>query len=172
MVGSTLVFALLQSSFPMAKSNAERLLPPIDPPEPGRGQDRLQQRRVVPSDHLPCGAVDQDQVLLCTSGPSERAGDQQSPRPPLASVSHTRGPGAPELGRDGLVPVGLRVEDRKVAPHFGQEVCRRVLWAWEMRPPSQTLVPTCLMALTRPSTIGVLSGFWEGQRQYGLAGKK
>src|SRR5215203_3222352 len=36
------------------------------------------------------------------------------------------------------------------------------LVTWEMRPPSQTLVPTCLMALTRPSTIGVLSGFWEG----------
>src|SRR5215216_2969488 len=31
-----------------------------------------------------------------------------------------------------------------------------------MRPPSQTLLPTCLMVLTRPSTIGVLSGFWEG----------
>jgi hypothetical protein len=34
--------------------------------------------------------------------------------------------------------------------------------AWEMRPPSQTLVPTCSMALTRPSTIGVSSGLSDG----------
>src|SRR5215211_7894340 len=36
----------------------------IDPPEPGRGQDRLQRRRVVPPDHLSGGAVDQNQVLV------------------------------------------------------------------------------------------------------------
>ncbi len=30
------------------------------------------------------------------------------------------------------------------------------------RPPSQMLVPTCSMALTRPSTIGVLSGTSDG----------
>src|SRR3712207_3580825 len=32
----------------------------------------------------------------------------------------------------------------------------------EKRPPTQMLVPTCSMALTRPSTIGVLSGFSDG----------
>src|SRR5918994_677595 len=32
----------------------------------------------------------------------------------------------------------------------------------EKRPPTQMLVPTCSIALTRPSTIGVLSGFSEG----------
>ena len=29
-------------------------------------------------------------------------------------------------------------------------------------PPSQVLVPTCSIALTRPSTIGVLSGLSDG----------
>jgi hypothetical protein len=32
----------------------------------------------------------------------------------------------------------------------------------EKRPPSQMLVPTCSIALTRPSTIGVSSGVSEG----------
>src|SRR5919107_3471949 len=34
---------------------------------------------------------------------------------------------------------------------------------WVNLPPSQMLVPTCSIALTRPSTIGVLSGFSEGK---------
>ena len=33
---------------------------------------------------------------------------------------------------------------------------------WEIRPPNQMLVPTCSMALTRPSIIGVMSGLSEG----------
>src|SRR5215211_7376850 len=32
----------------------------------------------------------------------------------------------------------------------------------EKRPPTQMLVPTCSIALTRPSTIGVSSGFSDG----------
>src|SRR5215207_11737283 len=32
----------------------------------------------------------------------------------------------------------------------------------EKRPPSQMLVPTCSIALTRPSTVGVSSGFSDG----------
>jgi hypothetical protein len=33
---------------------------------------------------------------------------------------------------------------------------------WVNLPPSQTLVPTCSIALTRPSTIGVSSGISDG----------
>src|SRR5215203_7126538 len=77
MVGSTSVFALVQSFLPVEYSNAERLTPPtVDPPQLGRTQHRLQRRRVVPSDHLSGSAVDQDQVALVGGGPREFASDQ------------------------------------------------------------------------------------------------
>ena len=76
-------------------------------------------------------------------------------------MSHTSAdPVPPSLGAMGLY---LSVCESRTArlPTLARSVPSRLL-TWEMRPPSQTLVPTCLMALTRPSTIGVLSGFWEG----------
>src|SRR5215217_2629628 len=75
-------------------------------------------------------------------------------------MSHTSAPVPPSLGAMGLY---LLVCESRTArlPTLPKSVPSRLV-TWEMRPPSQTLVPTCLMALTRPSTIGVLSGFWEG----------
>src|SRR5215208_7101469 len=75
-------------------------------------------------------------------------------------MSHTSAPMPPSLGARGLY---LLVCESRTArlPTLARTVPSRLV-TWEMRPPSQTLVPTCLMALTRPSTIGVLSGFWEG----------
>src|SRR5829696_7198191 len=75
-------------------------------------------------------------------------------------MSHTSAPVPPSLGAMGLY---LLVCESRTArlPTLPKSVPSRLL-TWEMRPPSQTLLPTCLMALTRPSTIGVLSGFWEG----------
>src|SRR5215208_1770519 len=75
-------------------------------------------------------------------------------------MSHTSAPVPPSLGAMGLY---LLVCESRTArlPTLPRTVPSRLL-TWEMRPPNQTLVPTCLMALTRPSTIGVLSGFWEG----------
>jgi hypothetical protein len=46
-------------------------------------------------------------------------------------------------------------------PTLARTVPSRFL-IWEKRPPSQMLVPTCSVALRRPSTIGVLSGFSDG----------
>src|SRR5829696_1902871 len=75
-------------------------------------------------------------------------------------MSHTSASVPPSLGAMGLY---LLVCESRTArlPTLARTVPSRLV-TWEMRPPSQTLVPTCLMALTRPSTIGVLSGFWEG----------
>src|SRR5829696_3015428 len=75
-------------------------------------------------------------------------------------MSHTSASVPPSLGAMCLY---LLVCESRTArlPTLPRTVPSRLV-TWEMRPPSQTLVPTCLMALTRPSTIGVLSGFWEG----------
>src|SRR5215217_5920885 len=75
-------------------------------------------------------------------------------------MSHTSASVPPSLGAMGLY---LLVCESRTArlPTLPRTVPSRLV-TWEMRPPSQTLLPTCLMALTRPSTIGVLSGFWEG----------
>src|SRR5919106_7036916 len=75
-------------------------------------------------------------------------------------MSHTSASVPPSLGAMGLY---LLVCESRTArlPTLPRTVPSRLL-TWEMRPPSQTLLSTCLMALTRPSTIGVLSGFWEG----------
>src|SRR5215208_6160351 len=75
-------------------------------------------------------------------------------------MSHTSASVPPSLGAMGL---NLLVCESRTArlPTLPKSVPSRLV-TWEMRPPSQTLLPTCLMALTRPSTIGVLSGFWEG----------
>jgi hypothetical protein len=75
-------------------------------------------------------------------------------------MSHTSASVPPIFGAMGL---NLLVCESRTArlPTLPRSVPSRLV-TWEMRPPSQTLVPTCLMALTRPSTIGVLSGFWEG----------
>src|SRR5215203_5735940 len=75
-------------------------------------------------------------------------------------MSHTSASVPPSLGAMGLY---LLVCESRTArlPTLPKSVPSRLV-TWEMRPPSQTLLPTCLMALTRPSTIGVLSGFWEG----------
>src|SRR5215208_3696102 len=75
-------------------------------------------------------------------------------------MSHTSAPMPPSLGAMGLY---LLVCESRTArlPTLARTVPSRLV-TWEMRPPSQTLVPTCLMALTRPSTIGVLSGFSDG----------
>src|SRR5919112_5811190 len=72
-------------------------------------------------------------------------------------MSHTSASVPPSLGAMGLY---LLVCESRTArlPTFPRTVPARLV-TWEKRPPSQTLVPTCLMALTRPSTIGVLSGF-------------
>ena len=75
-------------------------------------------------------------------------------------MSHTSASVPPSFGAIGLY---LLVCESRTArlPTLARSVPSRLV-TWEMRPPSQTLLPTCLMALTRPSTIGVLSGFWEG----------
>src|SRR5215218_7231065 len=75
-------------------------------------------------------------------------------------MSHTSASVPLSLGAMGLY---LLVCESRTArlPTLPRTVPSRLV-TWEMRPPSQTLLPTCLMALTRPSTIGVLSGFWEG----------
>src|SRR5215217_9471468 len=75
-------------------------------------------------------------------------------------MSHTSAPVPPSLGAMGLY---LLVCESRTArlPTLPRTVPSRLL-TWEMRPPNQTLLPTCLMALTRPSTIGVLSGFSDG----------
>src|SRR5215217_3567651 len=75
-------------------------------------------------------------------------------------MSHTSASVPPSLGAMGLY---LLVCESRTArlPTLPRTVPSRLV-TWEMRPPSQTLLPTCLMALTRPSTIGVLSGFSDG----------
>src|SRR5215216_3662037 len=75
-------------------------------------------------------------------------------------MSHTSAPVPPRFGAMGLY---LLVCESRTArlPTLARTVPSRRL-TWEMRPPSQTLVPTCSMALTRPLTIGVLSGFSDG----------
>src|SRR5918994_3200683 len=75
-------------------------------------------------------------------------------------MSHTSASVPPSLGAIGLY---LLVCESRTArlPTLPRTVPSRLV-TWEMRPPSQTLLPTCLMALTRPSTIGVLSGFSDG----------
>src|SRR5215211_7213086 len=72
-------------------------------------------------------------------------------------MSHTSASVPPRFGAMGLY---LLVCESRTAT-LPRSVPSRLV-TWEMRPPNQTLVPTCLMALTRPSTIGVLSGFCEG----------
>src|ERR687897_377002 len=42
----------------------------------------------------------------------------------------------------------------------------------EKRPPTQMLVPTCSIALTRPSTMGVSSGFSDGNASTAPLAKK
>ena len=76
-------------------------------------------------------------------------------------MSHTSAPVPPRFGAMRFVPVGLASRRPPGCPRCPRP-CRRVCLTWEMRPPSQMLVPTCSMALTRPSTIGVLSGFSDG----------
>src|SRR5215217_3029611 len=75
-------------------------------------------------------------------------------------MSHTSAPVPPSFGAMGLNVLVCESRTARL-PTLPRTVPSRLL-TWEMRPPSQTLLPTCLMALTRPSTIGVLSGFWEG----------
>src|SRR5215218_10428353 len=72
-------------------------------------------------------------------------------------MSHTSAPVPPSLGAMGLNVLVCESRTARL-PTLPRTVPSRLL-TWEMRPPSQTLVPTCSMALTRPSTIGVLSGF-------------
>src|SRR5215208_4067511 len=85
-------------------------------------------------------------------------------------MSHTSASVPPSLGAMGLY---LLVCESRTArlPTLPRSVPSRLV-TWEMRPPSQTLLPSCLMVLTRPSTIGVLSGFWEGNASTPPAGKK
>src|SRR5829696_4665463 len=75
-------------------------------------------------------------------------------------MSHTSAPVPPSLGAMGLY---LLVCESRTArlPTLARTVPSRLL-TWEMRPPTQTLVPTCSIALTRPSIMGVLSGFSDG----------
>src|SRR5215212_3438019 len=75
-------------------------------------------------------------------------------------MSHTSAPVPPSFGAMGLNVLVCESRTARL-PTLPRSVPSRLV-TWEMRPPSQTLLPTCLMALTRPSTIGVLSGFWEG----------
>src|SRR5215212_5376350 len=75
-------------------------------------------------------------------------------------MSHTSAPVPPSFGAMGLNVLVCESRTARL-PTLPKSVPSRLL-TWEMRPPSQTLLSTCLMALTRPSTIGVLSGFWEG----------
>src|SRR5829696_1712710 len=75
-------------------------------------------------------------------------------------MSHTSASVPPSLGAMGLYL--LVCESRTARLPTLPKTWPSRLVTWEMRPPSQTLLPTCLMVLTRPSTIGVLSGFWEG----------
>src|ERR671921_1462294 len=72
-------------------------------------------------------------------------------------MSHTSAPVPPSLGAMGLYLLVCESRTARLTT-LPRTVPSRLL-TWEMRPPSQTLVPTCSMALTRPSTIGVLSGF-------------
>ena len=53
--------------------------------------------------------------MRTVGGIGELAGDQQVSRPPVRLDVPHLGPRAPEVRRDGLVRVFLRVEDRKVA---------------------------------------------------------
>ena len=65
-----------------------------------------------------------------------------------------------KLGRDVLVLLCLRVDDGQVRD-VGHDGALVILDRVNV-PPSQVLVPTCSIALTRPSTIGVLSGLSDG----------
>src|SRR5215208_7192198 len=75
-------------------------------------------------------------------------------------MSHTSAPVPPSFGAMGLNVLVCESRTARL-PTLPKSVPSRLV-TWEMRPPSQTLLPTCLMALTRPSTIGVLSGFSDG----------
>src|SRR5215213_6010575 len=76
-------------------------------------------------------------------------------------MSHTSASVPPSFGAMGLHLLVLESRTARLLT-LPRRVPSRVV-TLEMRPPNQTLLPTCLMALMRPSTIGVLSGFWEGK---------
>src|SRR5215211_1581854 len=75
-------------------------------------------------------------------------------------MSHTSESVPPSLGAMSL---NLFVCESKTARFetLATMVPLRCL-TWEKRPPSQMLVPTCSIALTRPLSIGVWSGLSDG----------
>src|SRR5215218_8202037 len=75
-------------------------------------------------------------------------------------MSHTSESVSPSLGAKSL---NLFVFESKTARFetFATMVPLRCL-TWVNVPPTQMLVPTCSIALTRPLTIGVLSGLSDG----------
>ena len=79
---------------------------------------------------------------------------------PYASMSHTSALSPP---RSGAMRLNLLVRESITArlPTLPRTAPACVL-TWEIRPPNQMLVPTCSMALTRPSIMGVLSGTFDG----------
>src|SRR5215213_3019816 len=160
MVGSTLVFARVQSSLPVAKSNAVRLLPPpYTLPSPGAARTVFKDGESYHRITFPVVPSTRRRFFLVV-GPAKVPPISKSPVSPYGSMSHTSASVPPSFGAMGL---NLLVCESRTArlPTLPKTVPSRLV-TWEMRPPSQTLLPTCLMALTRPSTIGVLSGFWEG----------
>src|SRR5215208_3369285 len=161
MVGSTLVFARVQSSLPVAKSNAVRLLPPpYTLPSSGAARTVFSDGESYHRITFPVEPSTRTRFSCVLVGPANVPAISKSPVPPYASMSHTSAPVLPRFGAMGLY---LLVCESRTArlPTLARTVPSRLL-TWEMRPPSQTLVPTCSMALTSPSTIGVLSGFSDG----------
>src|SRR3954454_6908551 len=75
-------------------------------------------------------------------------------------MSHTSAPVPPRFGAMGLY--WFVCESRTATLPTLLSTLPSCLTTWEMRPPNQMLVPTCSIALTRPSTIAVWSGVSDG----------
>ena len=82
------------------------------------------------------------------------------PVPPYTIMSHTSAPVPPRSGARGLYCSVCESKTARLVT-LSRTVPSRSLTLVK-RPPTQMLVPTCSIALTRPSTIGVLSGTSDG----------
>ena len=141
----------------------------VDPPELARTLHRLQRRRVVPSDHPPGLAVDQDQILLRTAGPGEVARDQHV----VTVEGHVEHLGirAPEARRHTLsVLFRLGVEDRHVG-HAAQDRAITLLDPGEVAA-DPDVGADLLDGPDAPVDHGGVVGLLRRQRQYGPAGKE